>query len=34
VCVMVGLKITADRDSGPPKIAAEFIFRGSDNPNK
>jgi hypothetical protein len=31
---MVGLKIMADRDSGPLKIAAEVIFGCSDNPNK
>jgi hypothetical protein len=31
---MVGLKIKADRDSGPLKIAAEVIFGCSDNPTK
>jgi hypothetical protein len=31
---MVGLKIMADRDSGPLKIAAEVIFGCSDNPTK
>ena len=33
-CAMVGLKIMADRDSGPLKIAAEVIFGCSDNPTK
>jgi hypothetical protein len=31
---LMGLKITTDRDWGPSKIAAEVIFRFSDNPHE